>query len=189
LSRRAAVSPCIGETAERHRRGQRGPQPASEIFRLRLVGDAELRDDELVAAEPRHQRMFRRSGRRFADKNMRQMMTRELVPIRQERNVLPTALPGHPPQPFGDGVQQDVAAVVPERVVHVLEPIDVDDVQRDLAGMRPALHQRMLQPRDEACAIDQPGERIMMGEKADASLRPLLLLGPPVPRDGGHAER
>jgi hypothetical protein len=32
--------------------------------------------------------MFRRSGRRFADKNMRKMMTLEHVPIPPERNVL-----------------------------------------------------------------------------------------------------
>jgi hypothetical protein len=32
--------------------------------------------------------MFWRSGRRFADKNMRQMMIVEHVPIPQERDVL-----------------------------------------------------------------------------------------------------
>jgi hypothetical protein len=37
------------------------------------------------------ERMFRRSGYRFADKNMRQTRTREHVPIPQERNVRESA--------------------------------------------------------------------------------------------------
>jgi hypothetical protein len=39
------------------------------------------------------ERMFRRSGYRFADKNMRQTRTREHVPIPQERNVRESASP------------------------------------------------------------------------------------------------
>jgi hypothetical protein len=35
-----------------------------------------------------NQRMFRRSGRRFADKNMRKRKNREHVPIPKERNML-----------------------------------------------------------------------------------------------------
>ena len=41
-------------------------------------------DSECFAA----QRMFRRSGRRFADKNMRKRQNREHVPIPKERNML-----------------------------------------------------------------------------------------------------
>src|SRR5690242_20247444 len=41
------------------------------------------------------QRMFRRSGGRFADKNMRQRKNHEHVPIPKERNVLYAARPGN----------------------------------------------------------------------------------------------
>src|SRR5205085_9655595 len=37
-------------------------------------------------------RMFRRSGRRFADKNMRKRKNRERVPIPKERNMLSSSI-------------------------------------------------------------------------------------------------
>ena len=42
---------------------------------------------------------------------------------------------------------------------------------------------------DQACAICQAGQHIMVGEEADAPFGVLLLPGAPVPGDGGDAER
>ena len=84
-----------------------------------------------------------------------------------DQGELVAAQPGHQligagvgPQAVADLREEEVAGVVAQGVVEVLEAVEVDDEERD----RPAMALRRLQPLGElggeGAAIDQAGERV-----------------------------
>jgi len=48
-----------------------------------------------------------------------------------------------------------------ERVVDVLEAIEVEVKERDARAVAPCFDQRAVEPVEKECAIGQPGERIV----------------------------
>ena len=58
----------------------------------------------------------------------------------------------------------------------------------DLAADRRQHRQRAVQPLDQAGAVGQPGQRVVMGEEADAAVGLLLFPRAPVPGDGRDGE-
>ena len=84
--------------------------------------------------------------------------------------------------------EQKVAAVVAERVVDLLELIDVDEMHGDLAAGGRQHRERAVQPFDQPRAIGKAGQRVVMGEESDAPVGLLLLPRATVPGDRRHAE-
>ena len=81
-----------------------------------------------------------------------------------------------------DRAQQPVAGLVPERVVDVLEAVEVEQHHRDLlllvrvaAARAPGAGQRLGQPVVEQRAVGQAGERVVQGQLRDPRLRRLAL--------------
>ena len=91
-------------------------------------------------------------------------------------------------QPLGDGAEQKVAAVMAEGVVDLLEAVEVDEVQRDLAADVRRQRERAVQPLDQARAVGEAGQRVVMGEETDAAIGLLLLPRALIPCDGRNAE-
>ena len=75
-----------------------------------------------------------------------------------------------PLQPLGDDLEQLVAVVVPERVVDLLEAVEVDEQHRDRALRAHALD-RALDALVEERAVRQAGERVVEGEVAQPPRR------------------
>ena len=74
-------------------------------------------------------------------------------------------------QAFGDGLQQSVADVMPERVVHRLELIEIEKVERQQPT--PArISQGLFQLLVEQHPIGQVGQCVMMGEMLDFAREP-----------------
>src|SRR5260221_108832 len=67
--------------------------------------------------------------------------------------------------------QQRVAGIVAVRVVDLLEAVEVDEDQRELAVATARALYRLLERRPEAGAVGEPGERIAVGERRDALAR------------------
>jgi hypothetical protein len=65
-------------------------------------------------------------------------------------------------QPLGDDAQQLVAGMVAERVVDVLEAVQVDQDDRSGRSSLVALD-GMLRPLAEPLAVGQPGQRVVQG--------------------------
>ena len=75
-----------------------------------------------------------------------------------------------------------------ERVVDFLEMVDIDEMHGDMAAGRRQHGERAVQLFDQARAVGEPGQRIVMGQKADAPVGLLLLPRAPVPGDRRQAE-
>ena len=63
-------------------------------------------------------------------------------------------------QPVGDLDQQGVAAVVAERVVDLLEPVDVEQQQSDVVPLGLGVGDRPLEALGEQATVGQAGERV-----------------------------
>ena len=104
---------------------------------------------------------------------------------------------------LGDLADQVVAGVVAERVVDRLEAVDVDDHHRALAAVAGAEGDVLVELGAEAAAVEQPGQRVVVGQVAQLGLGPLGPLqrrrerprGPPArafsarPRSPARSER
>ncbi len=73
-------------------------------------------------------------------------------------------------QPFGHQAQQRVAGAMAERVVDVLEMIQIKEQQRELAAGPLAAIDRLGEPLGQQCAVRQAGERVMGRQVGEASL-------------------
>ena len=83
-------------------------------------------------------------------------------------------------QPLGDLAQQQVAGVVAERVVDVLEAVEVEQQQADVGPVAVGGGQRLLEPVGQQGAVGQPGQAVVQRLVAH------LLLGPPALDDRGR---
>ena len=92
-------------------------------------------------------------------------------------------------QTFGNRLKQGIAAVVPKGVVDLLEAVEIEEVHGDAVMPQGENGKRRLQTFDELRAICQTGQRVVMREEADASIRLLLLLGSPIPGERRKPER
>jgi hypothetical protein len=88
---------------------------------------------------------------------------RELVAAQPDQRV---ALAQRPGQPLGHGHEQRVAHVVAERVVHLLEPVEVDRVQRQRGPRAPRAGEAAAQLVPEEGAVGQPRELVVAGRSA-----------------------
>ncbi len=79
---------------------------------------------------------------------------------------------------LGDLADQVVAGLVAERVVDRLEPVDVDDHHRALAAVAGAEGDVLVELAAEAAPVEQPGERVVVGQIAQLGLGPLGLAQP-----------
>ena len=94
--------------------------------------------------------------------------------------------PQHGAQAIGDGAEQVVAARMAQRVVDLLELIEVDEQQRREMAL-PVRH--LQQPLDLVAEIDPVGqlrELVIAGQMADAGLR-IAPLGDVLEQDDGTA--
>ncbi len=87
------------------------------------------------------------------------------------------------PQPFRGGLEDEVAAIVAERIVDVLEMIEVDEMHGKLRAKSRQRGKNAFQALDQTCAICQTGQRVMMSEITDAAVASLFLAGSPIPGD------
>jgi len=88
--------------------------------------------------------------------------------VRDQHAELVAAEPGNHvllverrPQPLGDLLQQAVAGVVPERVVDLLEVIEVDQDHRHLRAVLAGGLDLREQPLMECHAVRHPSERVV----------------------------
>ena len=95
-------------------------------------------------------------------------MANSSPPSRATRSV-PRA-PGA--QPVGDFDEHAVAGLVSERVVDLLEPVEVEEEKGELLARPDAVHHRV----DEVVAVREVGERVVLRPVAEEVLR-LLALG------------
>ena len=98
---------------------------------------------------------------------------RELVPAEPGQGV---AAADDPAEPAGDAAQQRVPGRVPERVVDVLEVVEIDEQHRDPSAVAPGQRQGPPEPVPEQGAVRQAGEIVVVRQVADAVLG-LLALG------------
>ena len=76
-----------------------------------------------------------------------------------------------PGEQFADGLDQLVAGLVAERVVHQLEIVDIDQHQRDRLAVPVCTDQRVFESVREQQAVRQVGQRIAVGEQLDLAFR------------------
>ena len=69
-------------------------------------------------------------------------------------------------QPLGDGLQQPVAGVVAERVVDVLEVVEVQEHHGDVALGPPREGERVLDAIAKQIAVGEPGQRVVKRQLA-----------------------
>ena len=67
-------------------------------------------------------------------------------------------------EPVGDGAEQLVAAGVAERVVDLLELVEVEHQQRDLAPGRPRFGETCRQMLVQRVAVGEAGQRVVLGQ-------------------------
>ena len=65
---------------------------------------------------------------------------------------------------LGHDAQHLIARAVAFGVVHVLEPVEVNEQQRHRPVGVPRMQQRLLQPPLESGAVEQPGQRVVVGQ-------------------------
>ena len=99
----------------------------------------------------------------------------ELVASQPGRYI---ASSNHRAQALGCGHEQKVAAVVTKLVVDLLEAVDVDEVHGEAAAAHRQDGKNFLQLLDQVRAVGQLGQRVVMGEEADAPVRLLFRLVP-----------
>jgi len=91
-------------------------------------------------------------------------------------------------QAFTDRPEQEIAAVVAERIVDLLEVVDIDEMQRHLAAGRRTHGHGRFESLDHTRAVGEPGQRVVVRQKVDAPVGLLFLPRPPEPGDGRKAE-
>jgi hypothetical protein len=74
-----------------------------------------------------------------------------------------------------DRLQERVAHVVPERIVDVLEAVEVDEDHADAALRAPGLLHGQAQALDAQRAVGQLGQHVVQGQEADALLAALAV--------------
>jgi hypothetical protein len=90
-----------------------------------------------------------------------------------------------PAQPHAHLHNQLVAALMAERVVDLLEPVEVDQQQRHRRVGTGTRHERLLDALGEQDAVGQPGERVVM-RVVDRALAFDHQQAPVAPGDGGE---
>ena len=75
-----------------------------------------------------------------------------------------------------------------EGVVDLLEPVEIDEMDGEAPPLRQARQDGAVQLLDQARAVGEAGQRIVMGEVANAPVGDLLFLGAAVPGDRRQAE-
>ena len=78
-------------------------------------------------------------------------------------------------QPLGHRLQQPIAGIVAERVVDVLEVVEIQEHHRDVAPRAPGQRQRVLDAIAKQVAIGEPRQRIVEGQLAQLLLEALAL--------------
>jgi hypothetical protein len=78
-------------------------------------------------------------------------------------------------KPPGEGLQHFVAGKVAERVVDVLEPVEIDEEQRDGAIVAPRERDRVIESLVECAAVVQARQRVESREPVDVGLDEFLL--------------
>ena len=69
--------------------------------------------------------------------------------------------------PLGDGAQQPVAGGMAQRVVDVLEAVEVEQQHRDHAALAAGAGQLLAEPVVQQGAVGQAGEQIVQGQTPD----------------------
>ena len=110
----------------------------------------------------------------------------ELVAAQSSGNIIDA---GNRAQPLGDRLEQEITGVVPEGVIDLLEVVEVDEVHGEAPAPQAEDGKRILQRLDQLGAIGEAGQRVVMGEEADAPIHLLLFLGSAKPSDRGNADR
>ena len=77
----------------------------------------------------------------------------------------------HAPQPLRHRHQHPVPGEVAEAVIHGLEVVQIEVVQRDRLALPLAAAQRLIQPIVEQPAVRQVGQRVVMRQVPDAVAR------------------
>ena len=75
-------------------------------------------------------------------------------------------------EPRRDGTQQAVAGVVAERVVHLLEAVEVDEQRRAVGAAPAGPGEHLLDAVEDERAVREPGERVVQRLVADALEQP-----------------
>ena len=78
-------------------------------------------------------------------------------------------------QARGGGAQDAVAGGVAERIVDVLEAVQVEEQHRDAAALPARAHDRARQPLRQQRAVGQAGQRVVVGQVAQFLLGALLV--------------
>ncbi|OIQ77431.1 hypothetical protein GALL_408740 [mine drainage metagenome] len=87
-------------------------------------------------------------------------------------------------QPCRHRAQQRVAGGVTVAVVDLLEIVEIENAHGDVAALRVDLRQRLLEPQVQPAAIEQAGQRVMLGQPRDVAM---LLLQPTAQVERVHA--
>ena len=126
------------------------PQDAlRDDARREAVARAGQQDDELVAAEPRHDRVLLLAALECHD----------------------VARPHDLTDQLGELAQHFVGGVVADRIVDALEVVEVDEQHRELAAVAAGAREASLQQLVEATPVRQAGEPVVIGEQADLLVR------------------
>ena len=96
------------------------------------------------------------------------MQMRKLIAAEARQRVTAAKTPV---QPIRNGLQQAIAHRVTERVIDVLEPVQIQVEQRKLARVALGKADRLVQPVVEQQAVRQAGEAVVMRHALDALLR------------------
>ena len=91
-------------------------------------------------------------------------------------------------QPVGHAFDDGVAGFVTEGVVDILDPIEVDRMDRQQAVALVETGKRAAQPLGEMAAVGEAGQRVVIGEKLDMRIGLLLLAPAHEERQPGNAE-
>ena len=78
---------------------------------------------------------------------------------------------------------------MPESVIDGLEEIEIEEVHGNAARPQGENGKRCLEALDQLGSICQTGQRVVMREEADASVRLLLLFGSPIPGERRKTEQ
>ena len=108
-----------------------------------------------------------RQGRRLLDARHRGLQDDELVAAEAGDDV---GLADMAAQPVGDRAQQQVAARMAERVVDLLELVEVDEKDGDRAGLVESRQRAGPSGRGGSSRLGRPVSAIVAGEVIDAGL-------------------
>ena len=78
-------------------------------------------------------------------------------------------------QAGGNLAQHRITGVVPERIVHALEGVEIEQQQRHQLAIATATADGLTQPLLEHAAVGQAGERVVIGQMSDAGVGALAL--------------